>query len=292
MIGKGSLAPRVLEGGRAAGNPDVRVAAVLAVLSGESPAVVAERWALEPTLLHRWVRGFVEAGTAHVTNRPDPQAAQSRDRFLAAFAHELRSPLAIAQGWVAMLGDEDPAAPLPRRTLARLDDALDALTARVYDMELVGMASLGRMRLAPEVVPAGSLCAGLPGLDHVGGSGGEVEVDVDPKLFAFVLRDLWLAAISALPEPRSVRLETGTVGEWVEFRIIRAADPIDTQVLQALFEPFDRNDDDTGVTIGLYLARALTVAHGGTIGVEQDEDSAALWVRVPLHPDRDPAEDV
>ena len=68
---------------------------------------------------------------------------------------------------------------------------------------------------------------------------------------------------------------------WVEVRVVRDADPIDPQVLQALFEPFDTNDDDTGVTIGLYLARALTVAHGGTMGVDQDEAGAALWVRVP-----------
>lgn len=31
----------------------------------------------------------------------------------------------------------------------------------------------------------------------------------------------------------------------------------------------------------MYLARALTVAHGGTLGVKQDESSAAFWVRLP-----------
>ena len=281
MIGKGSLAPRVLEGGRAAEPADARVAAVLAVLAGECPNAVAERWSLEPALLHRWVRGFVEAGTAHVTNRPDPEAANTRDRFLAAFAHELRSPLTIAQGWVAVLDDEDVPPPLVSVTVERLDEALSGLADRVYDMELIGMASLGRVRVAPEVVTAATLSAGLPGLDGVDGTGGALEVEVDPKLFALVLRDVWRAACSALPEPRSVSLEAATVAEWVEFRIVRKADPIDPRVLQALFEPFDLNDNDTGVTIGLYLARALTVAHGGMIGVEQDEHSAVLWVRVP-----------
>jgi signal transduction histidine kinase len=52
-------------------------------------------------------------------------------------------------------------------------------------------------------------------------------------------------------------------------------------VLQALFDPFDLNDDATGITIGLYLARALTVAHGGTVGVEQDDHGGVLWVRIP-----------
>ena len=60
-----------------------------------------------------------------------------------------------------------------------------------------------------------------------------------------------------------------------------SADPIDTQLLQALYDPFDNNDDDTGITIGLYLARALVVAHGGTLGLEQDDERAVFWIRIP-----------
>lgn len=70
-------------------------------------------------------------------------------------------------------------------------------------------------------------------------------------------------------------------GPWVELRIVRAADPIEPVVLQALFDPFDLNDDATGVTIGLYPARALTVAHGGVLGLDQDDDEATFWVRLP-----------
>ncbi|MFZ5846926.1 MAG: sensor histidine kinase, partial [Actinomycetota bacterium] len=116
-----------------------------------------------------------------------------------------------------------------------------------------------------------------------GGAGPSTEVAVDPALFRRVLRDLWEAG-HALPEPRSLRVEVETAAPWMELRVVRDGDPIDPQVLQALFEPFDLNDDATGVTIGLYLARALTVAHGGTIGVDQDERGAVLWVRVPLRP--------
>jgi signal transduction histidine kinase len=126
----------------------------------------------------------------------------------------------------------------------------------------------------------GTLVAHLPGPPDVHGDGPEVLVDVDPDLFPLVLRDLWQAGQSA-PAPRHMRLVVSTVGPWIELRVERAADPIDPQILQALFDPFDLNDDATGITIGLYLARALAVAHGGTIGVEQDDEQAALWVRVP-----------
>lgn len=259
---------------------DPRVASVLEVLGGRTPADVAQRWSLEPELLERWVRAFVDAGTAQVTNRPGTDAAMQRDRFLTAFAHELRTPLAVAQGWVAMLvEDEVPPDAVPD-TVRRLQDALARLAERTLDVELLGAASLGRLRVTPELVSVGQLARDLPGLADVGGEGKAVELEVDPMLFARVLRDLWQAG-SSRPDPRALRLEVVTVSPWVELRVIRDADPIDPHVLQALFEPFDLNDDGTGVTIGLYLARALTVAHGGTIGVEQDEHSAVLWVRVP-----------
>jgi signal transduction histidine kinase len=272
--------PHVLRGCRADELADPRVAAVLEVLGGGLPPEVAMRWSVDPALLHRWVRAFVDAGTAQVTNRPDADAAHQRDRFLAAFAHEMRTPLAVATGWATMLRSNAlPAATVPD-ILERLCVALDRLSERTLDVELLAACSLGRLVVRRELVPVGTLSSGLAGVTEIGGEGGGVEIEVDVDHFPRVLRDLWQAG-SSLPTPRALRLEVALVEPWVEIRVVRDADPIDPKVLQALFEPFDLNDDGTGVTIGLYLARALTVAHGGTIGVDQDEHGAVLWVRVP-----------
>lgn len=259
---------------------DPRVAAVLQVLGGQQRSVVARRWSVEPALLDRWVAAFVGAGSAQLANRPDPRAAEHRDRFLAAVAHELRSPLTIAQGWLAMLMDDDAPAPATRGALARLDTALRTLVERTTDLELLAATSLGRLSLSTTVLGVGELVSALADLDVTTGQGMEIEVEVDPDRFTRVLRDLWRAAASE-PVPRSLRLEAASVPPWVELRVVRDADPLDPRVLQAWFEPFEANDDGTGVTIGLYLARALTVAHGGTIGVDQDEHGAVLWVRLP-----------
>lgn len=78
-------------------------------------------------------------------------------------------------------------------------------------------------------------------------------------------------------------------GSWVELRVVRTGDPISPRVLQALLDPFDLNDDATGVSTGLYLARALSVALGATIGLEQDDHRAAFWLRLPAA--RPPAPD-
>ncbi|GAB2885461.1 sensor histidine kinase [Nocardioides pacificus] len=272
--------PHALPGGRSDASVDHRVAAVLEVLAGRSAVEVARLWSVDVAVLHRWVRAFVDAGTAQVTNTPTAEAAQQRDRFLAAFAHELRTPLAVAQGWVTMM-HEDVLPPAARDgAVRRTHEALERLAGRVRDVELLVAASLGRLTLEPRPVRLGEMVEELSGVGTVGGEGADVVLTVDPELFARVLRDLWEAA-GARPTPRSRRLVVSTVEPWVEVRVERDADPIEPHLLQALFEPFDLNDDGTGITIGLYLARALTVAHGGTVGVDQDEDGAVLWVRVP-----------
>ena len=253
---------------------DPRVRAVLEVLAGDGVAEVAARWSVEPALLRRWVRGFVDAGTAQVTNRPAAAALRERDRYLAAFAHELRTPLTTAQGWAAMLAEGDVPPAAAARTVARLDDALERLAERVRDVELLAAASMGLLRLDREQVPLGDL------LTDTDVTGADTLLHVDPDLFRRVLRDLCVAAELA-PAPRAVRVDVAEVGPWWEVAVRRDGDPIDTAVLTALFEPFELNDDGTGVTIGLYLARALVVAHGGTLGADQDEDGAVFWVRVP-----------
>jgi len=267
------------------GDPvEARVPAVLEVLRGRPTAEVATRWHVDADRLADWVRVFVEAGTAQVTDQPAAEAADQRDRFLAAFAHEVRTPLSMAQGWVAMLADGDVPVDQARDSLHRLHAALERLTERTFDVELMAELLLGRLALAPQLVPVSALAAELDDLDGIGGLGGAVEVVVDPALLRRVLRDLWHAA-AASPRPRARRLEVHRVGSWVELRVVREGAPVEAEAFGALFQPFDVNADGTGVTIGLHLARTLAAAHGGAVGAVEADDGAVFWVRVPATAD-------
>ena len=259
---------------------EARVPAVLEVLRGRPTAEVATRWRVDVGQLADWVRIFVEAGTAQVTDQPATDAAQQRDRFLAAFAHEVRTPLSMAQGWVAMLADGGVPADQARDSLHRLHAALDRLTERTFDVELMAELLLGRLALAPQLVSVSALAAELDDLDGIGGLGGAVEVVVDPALLRRVLRDLWHAA-AASPRPRARSLEVHRVGSWVELRVVREGAPVEAEAFRALFEPFDVNAEGTGVTIGLHLARTLAAAHGGAVGADEADDGAVFWVRLP-----------
>jgi signal transduction histidine kinase len=260
---------------------------VLDVLGGRSVEDVAREWDIEPSLLHRWVRDFLVAGTATITNRPDPDEARQRDRFLAAFAHELRTPVAVARGWAMLLAEGDVPEDQATDTLERLAEALNRLSEHILDVELSTSASLGRIRVGIEPVDVASLCQALDGSPSVR-HGAHLNVYADPRLLSRVLRDLWTTAHRE-PTPDSVVIDVVEAGSWHEIRVVREGTPISPMILKALFDPFGTNDDATGVTIGLYLARALTVAHGGILGAEGDDQTTVLLARLPREPAVDPA---
>ncbi|RNM17471.1 sensor histidine kinase [Nocardioides pocheonensis] len=266
---------------------DLRVSMVLAVLGGRSVEDVAQEWDVESSLLHRWVRDFLVAGTAVITNQPDPDEARQRDRFLAAFAHELRTPVAVARGWAMMLAEGDvPEEKLPE-SHERLADALTRLSDHILDVELSASASLGRVRVNAEPIDLATLCQGLTGSPDVR-HGADLSVYADPRLLSRVLRDLWETAHRE-PTPDRVSIDVVESGSWQEIRVVREGEPISPMILRALFDPFGTNDDTTGVTIGLYLARALVVAHGGFLGAEGDEEGTVLLARLPREPAQEPA---
>lgn len=262
------------------GPADVRVVAVREVLAGGGLGEVARRHEVDVSVLHRWVTAFLDAGTAQVTNRPVGEAQRQRDRFLAAFAHETRTPLAAARGWIDLLREDSVPPHLVGPTLDRLDEALTRLEDRARDVELLAAASLGLVHPHPVPLTLRDLLDDAGGADLDVAVDEDVELHADPELMSRVVRDLADAARRP-PEPAAVSVQARRAGPWVELRVVRRGPPIPTPVLQALFEPFDLDHQDSGITIGLYLARALAVVHGGTLGAEQDEETTTFWVRVP-----------
>lgn len=265
---------------------DPRVSMVLAVMSGRAVDKVAAEWDVDPSLLHRWVGDFLVAGAGAVTNRPDPDALRQRDRFMVALAHELRTPMAIARGWALALDEDELSEERAALSLERLLGALNRLSEHIVDVELAAASSLGLINIGYEQVLVGDLIDGLADCTGVR-SGADIRVNADPELLRRVLRDLWTTARRS-PAPDRVAIDVVENGSWHEIRVVREGAPISPFVMRALFDPFDANDDTTGVTDGLYLARALVVAHRGVLGADGDNDGSVLIARLPRGPAVDP----
>jgi signal transduction histidine kinase len=277
-LAPGQVDPRV----QAHSGVDPRVCMVLAVLGGRAVDDVAQEWDILPSLLHRWVGDFLVAGSGAITNQPDPDEARQRDRFMAALAHELRTPMAIARGWALTLEEGGLSEDRAADSLQRLLGALTRLSDHIVDVELAAASSLGLIEVAHEDVDVADLCRALPGAPDVR-EGGDLTVHADPALLGRVLRDLWATAHRD-PRPDQVSVDVVEAGSWHEVRVVREGSPISPIILRALFDPFDANDDATGVTLGLFLARALVVAHGGFLGAEGDDHDTVLYARLPRPP--------
>jgi len=195
--------------------------------------------------------------------------------------------VSVARGWAMMLADDEVPDELRADAVAKLSEALDRLSEHILDIELSATTSLGRVRVSLEPVDVAALCTEIPGSPQVR-DGADLTVYADPRLLSRVIRDLWATAHRD-PAPESVVVDVVESGSWHEIRVVREGVAISPMILKALFDPFGTNDDATGVTIGLYLARALTVAHGGILGAEGDENRTVLLARLPREPAHGPA---
>ncbi|MCK2215233.1 DUF4118 domain-containing protein [Actinomadura sp. ATCC 31491] len=257
---------------------------------------VLEAFAAEAAVALRQRRLQEEADRAG----PLAEADRMRTALLAAVSHDLRTPLAAAKAAVQSLRGRDVAWTAQDRDelLATADeslDRLDRLVANLLDMSRLQAGALGpapRPVALEEVVPRAIDDLG-PLRDRVEG---DVSVDLpeivaDPALLERVLVNLMSNAVRHSPPGRPVLVTASRHGDQVEIRVIDRGPGIPPEIRDRVFLPFQRLGDrhnDTGVGLGLALARGLTEAMGGTLEPEETPGGGlTMIVTLPVPAGRD-----
>lgn len=222
-------------------------------------------------------------------------ARRRQAEFVADASHELRTPVAVIEGYVALLlrwGREEPtvlaeslqAIARESRSLARLVG--DLLTVTRLDSEPAAERSpVDLAALAREAVADARTLA--PGL--------RIELEVDPVLavlgdggrlrqLLFILLD---NAIKYTPAGGSVAVALGAVGGEVRLSVRDTGMGIAPEALPHVFERFYRADPargrSGGAGLGLAIARGIARSHGGAIGIQSvPGQGTEVWVRLPL----------
>jgi signal transduction histidine kinase len=100
----------------------------------------------------------------------------------------------------------------------------------------------------------------------------ELEVQGDPVRLAEVLGNLLTNASQHCPDGAPIVLtataEERESGHWAVVRIQNHGGVIDPELLPRLFDRFAAGGQSTGLGLGLYLARRIVEAHGGTLSVD------------------------
>jgi signal transduction histidine kinase len=234
------------------------------------------------------------------SHRRELALERSRRELVAWVSHDLRSPLAGIRAMAEALEDgvvDDPAD--ITRYLHSISDETDRLTELVDDLFELSRITSGSMDLRPRPVPVAELVdsviaavsatARARQLDLSCDLGDPPPLLVSPAEASRVLRNLLDNAVRHTPPGGTVHVSVATEGQTAVLSVIDECGGIPATDLDRVFEVAFRGDtarrrEDGGGGLGLAIAKGLTEAQDGTIGVSNHVGGCCFTVRFPLAP--------
>jgi two-component system, OmpR family, sensor kinase len=226
------------------------------------------------------------------------QASETQLRqFLADASHELRTPLAAIRGYAELTRrSEEHVPPDVAHALSRVSSQAERMTSLVEDMLLLARLDAGRP-LVREPVDVSQLVVDAVSDAHAAGPEHRwrlqlpdeaVTVTGDATRLSQVLSNLLANARVHTPPGTTVRAElTGGPSE-VALRVVDDGPGIPPGLLPHVFGRFARGDSSrsraAGSTgLGLAIAHAVVVAHGGQVGVQSVPGRTVFTVLLPMN---------
>ena len=249
------------------------------------------------------LRGFAKI-TRDMSDRRRLQELESSSRrmneFLAMLAHELRNPLAPIRNAVTIMQLETLNSPVLRNCRDVIDRQLTHVTRLVDDLLDVGRLTTGKIKLRKELlrlsdVVARSVEIARPVIAarrhtlEVDQPSEPIHVHGDATRLSQVLQNLLVNAAKYTPEGGRIVLEVSASGNFVDVRVQDNGRGIAAENLENIFQLFMQAETGTsaaaesGLGIGLTLARSLTEMHGGTIAATSPGlgQGSTFTVRLP-----------
>jgi len=227
------------------------------------------------------------------------EADRRKDEFLAMLAHELRNPLAPIRNGVQLLRLGDGVADLRNQTVDMIDRQTMQLVRLVDDLLDVSRITSGKMALQKAAVELSTVIAAaietcrpaIEGARHalaVDLPEESLLVHADFVRLAQVVSNLLNNAARYTSEGGRLRLAVRREGREAVISLADNGIGIAPEILPRVFEMFMQGGRDprgaqSGLGIGLALARRLVELHGGTIEAESDGPGrgSRFTVRLP-----------
>jgi signal transduction histidine kinase len=281
------LAAPLLLGARAIG--------MLAVLRTE-PRSFSDEEAELVTLLGRLVATAVQNIRAYEAERSTVEELRRlstlRADFVSLVSHELRSPMAAVIGASRTLQERwRELSPEQRESfLALIGDETSRLAELIADVLDTSRIEAGTFSYSFSDVDVGSLAREIAAAAAIGQD--EVEIDAvvrdpvprvrgDADRIRQVLHNLVENAVKYSPAGESVRVTVYTHGERVLVDVIDGGPGIAREQQRLIFEKFGRarssGPGKPGTGLGLFIARSIAEAHGGTLEVRSAPERGSTF---------------
>jgi PAS domain S-box-containing protein len=250
------------------------------------------------------LRGFAKV-TRDMSERRRLEELESSSRrmneFLAMLAHELRNPLAPIRNAVTIMQLETLSSPVLRNCRDVIDRQVSHITRLVDDLLDVGRLTTGKIKLRKELlrlsdVVARSVETARPLINarhqvlEVEQPPQALHVQGDATRLSQVLQNLLVNAAKFTPEGGRITLRVYPMDSFVNISVTDTGRGIAADHLQQIFQLFMQTDSGTnagsesGLGIGLTLARSLAEMHGGSLEATSPGlgQGSTFTVRLPL----------
>jgi len=226
------------------------------------------------------------------------QAEVLRSALLDAFAHEFKTPLATII--TACEGMRETGALAPEQ--AELAEIVESEASRLSHLatRLLRMARLDREEVKPKLEPSDlqSVVRRTAGqlqphaarrLDTLDLGGPAVAVLADAELLSLALLQLLDNAVKYSNPESAVRVSLDSGEFFATVRVTSSGISIPAEERERVFERYYRGSSVSRVAagsgLGLYFARKIAVAHGGSLELDRqppDADRTTFCLRLPL----------
>jgi len=219
----------------------------------------------------------------------------SLERLMAAAGHELKTPVAALHGYVQLversLGPESPAQVRAYATRALMQTRkVGELVERLFDMSRIQagrldlvVAPIDLIAVVRDAVAVAETLPDAPAI-RVSPTRGPILLQAD----AIRLEQVFVNLLSNAIEHAAASSIDVTVRRSGSVAVVGVRDHgpgIASDVLPLLFRPYTRlaQKRSAGLGLGLYLAREIVTAHGGTIEAESSlGEGTTIVVRLPI----------
>lgn len=219
-----------------------------------------------------------------------------RGRFYAAASHELRTPLQALSGHLEVALGRERSADDYRASLREALAQTKRLASLVRDLLLLNQLDAATALPPTELLSVADLCeralqhlaplVAEKGLHLVMDLQGEGQILAPATHADMLVRNLAENAIKYASPGGDARVEMRETTDGVELRIFNTAPPTPALHAESLFEPFFRHEvcggASTGNGLGLAVCKAIAVANGWELRLEQD--ATGVLVTAMLRP--------
>lgn len=236
----------------------------------------------------------------HQEARIQAEAAnRAKDEFLAMVSHELRSPLNAMLGWVGILRVNKDKSDVLSRALDAIDRSARVQAKLIND--LLDITRIANGSLWVEKVPTPLVAVIESSIDEAYPAATSKGVDLqisldrsigtiagDPSRLQQVFNNLILNAIKFTPAGGKVTVKAEAVGSAARVTVTDTGKGISEEFLPFVFDRYrqssEENRGQTGLGLGLAIARHIAELHGGSITAQSPGEGkgATFTVELPL----------